>query len=36
VDKAQKSNVELVKTGRQSAKDLHALKDVFQQVVRLV
>ena len=34
--KAQKRDVELVKTGGHTAKDLHALAKVFNQVSRLV
>lgn len=34
--KAQKHNVELVKAGGHTAKDFHALEEIFNQVARLV
>ena len=34
--KAQKPDIELVKSGRYTTKDLHALEEVFNQVARLV
>lgn len=36
VHKAQKSDVELVKAGGHTAKVLHALEEVFNQMARLV
>ena len=36
VNKAQESDVELVKAGGNTTKDLHALEEVFNQVARFV